>query len=502
MLLKRAAFNSISAFLDQGARILVVIVLTPILLTALGPVLFGFWQVLQRAASVVIAFDGRSSELLKWQLAGIQTAEDRQKQQVLSNAVWVWLCFIPVLLLLALLTFTYLPAIMALETADINMARNAGYIIVVNILLLGFIALLEAALRGMNLGYKRMGLRTFFILLGGVLAIWAATEGYGLIGIAAAQSVNSAIYAIALFLLIGKHIPWFGLIKTHQADVVQSAKSSIWFMQWEFIAAGLFLGDVILLGIFGGTALVAQYVVSSYIIQTIMVVVTTVVAATLPGIGKILSEKNYQRVCDIRDEGNVYIWLLVISVGSAVIVANQSFVNLWVGKDQFVGAVENVLILLTAIQLTFIRQDATFINLAVDIKSKVLIGAIALTLSAGLSAIFVPLYGIAGLCASLIAGRLVLTLAYPRIIYGFLKTKSQNNKVLLRIMLIASGLLAGFYYLSQYFIDMGLLKLIAVSILTFICSLLVLFVLALNKKYKAVLWARVLAVVRVLGVNI
>ena len=76
------------------------------------------------------------------------------------------------------------------------------------------------------------------------------------------------------------------------------------------------------------------------------------------------------------------------------------------------------MIMLSALQLILIRNDAFLIDLTLNLKPKVLLGGLSTVVSLLLAAMFAgPMnLGIAGLCAGLMLGRSILSVAYPWLI--------------------------------------------------------------------------------------
>ena len=115
-------------------------------------------------------------------------------------------------------------------------------------------------------------------------------------------------------------------------------------------------------------------------------------------------------------------WVGAIAMGARVVVWNQEFVGLWVGQEYYVGSTVNLLIVLMVIQLVLIRNDAFMIDLTLDLRRKVLIGALSAILSIAAAGILMAFFdlGILGLCLGYIAGRSILSLAYPWMVGRFL----------------------------------------------------------------------------------
>jgi hypothetical protein len=119
---------------------------------------------------------------------------------------------------------------------------------------------------------------------------------------------------------------------------------------------------------------------------------------------------------------NSFIWLSVTTLGASILIWNRVFLGLWVGADHYSGSIPNLLILVSAIQLTFIRSDGNIIDLTLRLSQKVLLGLLSVVISVGAASIMVGYFklGIVGLCLGIMAGRLILNVGYPILIGRFL----------------------------------------------------------------------------------
>src|SRR5918999_4234352 len=100
-LTKKASLNAVASVVDQGARTIANLVLTPFLVTRLGDSLFGIWKVLQGLIGQATPASGRPGEALKWTVAHDQASVDYDlKRRQVGNAVAVWFLFLPLLVLI------------------------------------------------------------------------------------------------------------------------------------------------------------------------------------------------------------------------------------------------------------------------------------------------------------------------------------------------------------------------------------------------------------------
>ena len=419
---RKASLNALSAFLDQGARMAVGLLLTPVLVSVLGGNAFGIWQVLLRSTANLSSLDGRGVEVLKWRIAGMQeSADDAAKQRAVGAALIVWFLFLPLMVTTALVLIWRVPDMLGYGGAMLREVRYASLLLLINLAILGAINIFDAVLRGINLGYKRMGVMATIVLFSGALSILVALMGGGLIGLAGVQVFATLITGFTLYALVKRHARWLGMARPTRAELRAAFDASAWFVAWALIGNGIFLGDVLILGYASGSQTVSDYVVTAYVVQMIMVVIATAVSATLPGLGGIVGAQQYDKALGIWRESWLYSWLLGTTIGSTVLLCNPSFVSLWVGRDHYAGDLSSLLIVVAVFQLLFIRHDAAVINLAINIRRKVLIGGVALIASVVLAVPFAQSYGIIGLCVGLVLGRAILTASYPRIVLRFLR---------------------------------------------------------------------------------
>jgi len=266
-----------------------------------------------------------------------------------------------------------------------------------------------------------MGLTTLFVLLGGGLMALAMFYQTGLIGLAFANLVTTALTGILFFMIVRSYVKWFGIAKPMFSAVRKFLGLSWWFLAWTLVLQLLKAGDVVVLGIFDSAELVTNYSLTRYIPETIIGVVAIIVFGITPGLGGIIGRGDLKKALQLRNELMIFTWIIVTVFGSTMLVWNRSFVQLWVGGEYYAGMVSNLLIILMVSQFVFIRNDANIIDLTLDLKTKVLFGLVSAGFSAAISAILVGAYGlgIMGLTLGFITGQLILSIGYPLIVGRF-----------------------------------------------------------------------------------
>jgi O-antigen/teichoic acid export membrane protein len=413
---KKASLNAVAAGLDYGARSVVELIVTPMLVSGLGTYLYGAWRVLWRLTGYIWASSGRSAQALQWAIANKQhVADDEEKRQHLGSAIVVWFLFLPLLGSLGAVGVWAAPFLLRTPTRYVADVRLAAALLVADAIVLTLLTLPRAVLQGENLGYKRMGLSMLLVLLQGGLTAAAILLDSGLVGVAVAN-ISGTLITGATFVVVARHyIPWFGVSRPPRRMVRWFFGLSWWFTGWKVLMQLMTGGDIVVLGFFGSVSLVTVYALTKFVPEAVAALLATLVQAMAPGLGGVIGAGQHARAIRVRNELMMVTWVLLTVAGAGVLLWNASFLGLWVGERFAPGMLPTLFIVLAGVQFILIRNDAFIIDLTLDLKHKVLIGIASTLLALGLAAFLVgPLNGgIVGLCIGLMIGRSVLSAAYP-----------------------------------------------------------------------------------------
>jgi len=166
-----------------------------------------------------------------------------------------------------------------------------------------------------------------------------------------------------------------------------------------------------------------------YLPETIIGLIAIVVFGITPGLGGVIGKGDFEKANRVRNEIMILTWFIVTVLGSTLLLWNRSFVELWVGKEYYAGAISNLLIIIMVSQFVFIRNDANILDLTLDLRQKVLLGLVSAALSAGLSVVLIGTLkmGIIGLTIGFIFGQSILTIGYPLLIGRFLQVSPSSQ---------------------------------------------------------------------------
>ena len=422
-LTRKAYLNAIASALDYGARLVVGFVINPLLVTGLGSYGYGVWQVLGSLVGYLSPVGGRSTQALKWTIANQQASTDyEEKRRQVGSAVAVWLLFLPFLVSLGAVLAWFAPILLDAPAELSQSVRFAAAILVVSLIILNITDMPRSVLTGENLGYKRMGLSALLVAVGGALTALALYLNAGLVGVAAASLATTVLTGVLFFKVARAHVSWFGIAKPLRGAVRSFLGLSGWFLVWALVMKLMRASDVVILGIIDSAELVTVYSLTKYVPETLINFAAIVVYGIIPGLGGIIGSGNFQKAIRVRKDIMSFTWLLATVVGATILLWNQSFVRLWVGEEYYAGSIPTLLMIGMVTQFVLIRNDASIIDLTLDLRRKVLIGLLSATLSIVAAGVLVYNFnmGIVGLCVGFIAGRSILTLSYPWLVGRYL----------------------------------------------------------------------------------
>ena len=434
-LTKKASLNALTVMLEYAASLLVGFLITPLMVASLGNYFFGMWQVLNRLVGYINPASGRPGFALKATLANQQASSDYdQKRRYVGSTLVIWLLFLPFLISIGGIVSWFVPYWVHVSAAQVWIVRAVAGLLVANMIVSSLSSIPQVTLQGENLGYKRMGTSVILVFVGGSFTWLALYLGTGIIGVATAAVAFTLVTGLFFLWVVKTYTPWFGVTRPRRADTRQLLGLSWWFMGWNLVTNLLLASDVVVLGLLNSVASVTTYSLTKYVPETLIGVIVIIIFGIVPGLGSIIGTGDNERAVRLRDEINSFIWLVATTLGASILIWNRVFITLWVGAEHYSGSLPNLLIVVAAIQLVFIRSDGNIIDLTLHLRQKVLLGFLAVIMSVVAASLLVGHFklGIPGLCIGIIAGRLIISVGYPILIGRFLgiSFSSQLNGIL------------------------------------------------------------------------
>src|SRR5437016_6729807 len=302
---------------------------------------------------------GRPTEARRLVVSSRQAVEDDALQRrAVGAALLIWVLFLPLIAAVGAILIWIAPTI-----TQVAPELRGGVRAVTALLLLSFFVTLvagvpESVLRGMSLGYRRMGLQASLNLLGGLLTGVAVRAGLGLVGLGGAQVGVAMVTGLLFWLLARRYVHWFGVARPGRADVMPLLSMSAWLTVGEAVAKLLLACDVIILGWVVSPAVVTTYVLTGYAARTAIGIHVFAAGAAMPGLGGLIGRGEQDRARAVRRELLTLTWLFATTVGVTVLCWNRSFLALWVGQQNYGGPWPNLPLNLTAVQTAVHPTDA------------------------------------------------------------------------------------------------------------------------------------------------
>ncbi len=445
---KRAVLNSVSSIIDYVIKLLVYLFVNPFIIRSLGINYYGIWETISQVSNYTKTADFKATEALKWKVARERSFQsDHTLQKYLTSALYGFLFLFPLFSGLGFLLIVNIDYLINLERHQIKEVQNALAFLIFAIILLKFFELHESVLRGMNLGYKRMGIRAIIYIFGGVAQIVVISFGYGIIGLALVNVLINVFSGVVLIIIIKKYVPWFRFRIIKIRDSFNFLKLSGWFSIWTLIYLLINSSDKIALGFFMNPESVGIYSIFLYSSFASKGILYNIISGVTPGFGKFFMEKNLNRINELRYILYKLILGFSIVFGVMIILLNQSFVNLWISNEFRLIPLINILLVIIMVLDCFIYIDNALLNLSLKVKFKVVSGIISFFLSFFVWWTLIDDYGILGLCLGIILGRIFLLAAY--IYYVNIKVvKNKSFKLPFDLTFSVFGFLVlGFAYL-------------------------------------------------------
>src|SRR5258708_17232392 len=263
-------------------------------------------------------------------------------------------------------TLTTRPSLNAVQSLLGYAARLGGGLVSaelwVSLWIGGLASVPESVLRGMNLGYKRMGFQAALNVIGGGLAAGAVYAGLGLVGVAGAQVALMAITGVCFWILVKRYVASFGVARPSAPEVQSLLGMSVWIAVGEVVAKLATASDVIILGMVASPALVTTYVLTGYAGRIALGLHVFTTGAAMPGLGGVIGRGEYEWAARLRREIMNLTWLFVTAARATILLCNRSFLALWVGPVNYPGFWTNLLIVIVTLQTALVRSDAYLLD--------------------------------------------------------------------------------------------------------------------------------------------
>lgn len=425
--------NFATYYLNFLVVALVGFIVNPILLGALGPIMFGVWKSLQKYLDFASVADGRASQALKWIVASRTMYSDDERRRDLGAALVVWIRWLPAAALVAAGVTAAVPVLIKGIPEDARtIAFATAAILAANTVLAGLLALPDSVLAGINLGYRSMLITTGTAIVSNAAMVVAALRGWPLWWLAIIVTLAAAINAFLTWLVARRSTSWWGVARPTRQDVRRVFSYSSWTLGWVAVEKLLLAAELIFISVMVGAATVTQYTFTTYVLQFVISISLVTASGFMPLLGAQLGAGDLGAAAErARSVRHLVVGVAAFGCG-AILAFNGAFVSFWVGEHQYLGTAVNALLVASGLQLALVRMDGQVLDVTMRIAPKVIVGLFSSVggIVAGCIAYGLTTSLVAGL-VGIILFRLVSNVSYPMLVARSIPGSGLPRRVIL-----------------------------------------------------------------------
>jgi len=482
---KIALLNGVTAGIDYFTRLLISFVLNPIILSNLGAYLFGIWKILGQLNSYLATGDLRAATSLKWIVSKDREVKSNEElSKIYSTAIFSFLLLLPLYIIAGIVIVYLAPFVSNAQEQDIYLVRSTSTVLILTFIVVQFFFLYESLLQAMNMAYKRIGLRSIILILGGIGNVIILKLGYSIFELAIVNFFAMVCNGIAMYVIAKQHIDWLHIVRVKFKDVKGFTGLSLQYTLQKFASLANISSDVILLGYLAGPKYVAQYTFTMFAMLGIKGLVKLISTAVIPGLGKFYGEGNFQKVFTIRNRLIELKRMLLTVCAVLICLFNASFVELWTNdSEQFSSNLDTFLITLVITFRVLAVVDKSFINISLKIKKQIGVSVLTAIFIVVFSIIIIPVFEITGLLLTLLGAAIIEVLLNAVILkkelgaYNLIKDLFYSKS-----FLISNIFVVGAFVLSYKIFLESWIQLFVYSLIVSLIVLILYWFTALNKE--------------------
>lgn len=416
---RRASYNFIAYASSFFVNAVVILITSPLLLEYLGAAAFGIWKTLQKVFDIASVADGRSGQVLKMIVARSDgPGSPSARAEAIGTAILIWLLYLPVAVgILVTLHYNLATIVGIPNIEDYPDVTTLFVFLSLCFLIAPFVTIPDAVLMGANLGYRSITIQVGGTIISNIVIVCVVIAGLGLYGVGLVTVVSTVLVAVVILLTTKRLLPRLSVARPTRLSIAQQAGTTIYMNLWLLIEKLILSVDMVLIAVICGPSMAASYSFMTYLPQLATSLLLIVGASVTPGLASMMvsDPKRGRPIVEMVRElilfgGTIF--------GCAYVLFNSSFVALWVGNDLILSQASSILIGLSIIQISHIRNEAQLQDTMLGVKQRVLVGSVGaifgILLALGFAKVLETRAVTAILSGSML-GRLFLTVYYPRI---------------------------------------------------------------------------------------
>ena len=439
---------SLSSFIDIILKVIAAIFVTRLITEKLGANLYGAWTMILQILGYIALTNLNTSTTLKIRLAAINHLEDISQKQLLLSASRKLFHYT--------LLLTFFVSLVIICFSGKIFTDNTASIFEINIVLVfGVLALIVDqygglygnALRGSNLDYKGIGIRSLAFIISNVFIIVFLYFGLGIIGLAISSLLGSIITALSWRKLTKKILGWYKIVKVNADFFYVYFKQSMLTLAYSLGNIVLVNSDAILIGIVMGNKYAGFYFISTTFIRSLIIpIITILVSSTGVGLSSLINTKNNERTLAVTSEILQIATVIIGAGGVMYILLNENLIHYWVGHKFYSG--ENVEVFF--IIMVVVQFSNTLIQYLIDglqlYKEKAIVSIVSALFFVPVSIVLLKNFGLKGFITASLLSSLISIFSYFQII-----KKMNCSFINIKWMVLRWSLLSGLFFAISIF---------------------------------------------------
>lgn len=410
---KKSIYTACSRALTMVISILSQFILTPIVLSFLGPTLYGVYTLVNKTNNYLSLVDIRPTAILRLKLAHEQSTGDLlNKRKYIGASVIISLIFTPIFILAGCILAYFFPVWFHIETENVAVSRCAIILLSIFLAINGFLGIPEAILRGNNLEYKGFFIEPIRLLMVAGFTVLFLYCKWGLLSVIFAMFISAIFAYISRQMLRVKYLKEYNIAIPTSKHVREFFNKGGWYMISSFLMQTINNFDVILIGILLNPESVTLFAITKAIVFRVVESIETLVSSTTSGIGEIVGTNDTDRLHAVR----IHLFKIVIPIALFVtcyfFVFNGTFIGLWTGNEVYGGDVVNTIICISAFFLMLTSTEEIFVVSYLDFKKKALCLLVAAIAAIIISVSLSTTLGLIGNAVGILVGRFTLFIMY------------------------------------------------------------------------------------------
>jgi len=438
-LTKKSLLLSLSSFIDIILKVIAAIFVTRVITEKLGSNLYGAWTIILQILSYIALTNLNTSTTLKIRLAAINHHVDNNKRQLLLSASRKLFHYS--------LLLTFFVTVIIICISGRIFTENTENIPEINIVLIfGVFAIMvdqygslySNALRGSNLDYRGLGIRSLVFILSNVLNVGFLFFGLGIVGLAISSLLGSIITALSWRKLTKNVLRWYKIVKVHYDFFYAYSKQSIMTLVFSIGNLVLVNSDAIVIGIILGNKYAGFYFISTTMVRSLIIpTITILLSSSGVGLSNLINSNNNERTRLVTTEILQIATLILGAGGILYMLFNENLIHYWVGHKFYIG--ENVEVFFLV--LVVVQFSNNLIQYLIDglqlYKEKAIVSITSALIFVPVAIILLKNFGLIGFIIASILSSLISIFSYLTIMKKINASFINSQSLMLRWVFLA-----------------------------------------------------------------